>query len=106
MLPAVVRFNSADPGALHAYAELAAAVRLSGPKDSPAHAVEILIAQLEALLNAAQIARSLADLNVPPSAVGTLAEQAAKQWTANFNPRRTTPGDFRTLYEAAFARRA
>jgi alcohol dehydrogenase len=102
MLPAVVRFNSADLIARQAYADLAFAVRLSGPQDQPAAAVDTLVKHLESLLNSAQIAPSLGDLGVPRSAVDVLAEQAAKQWTANFNPRRTTAEDFRALYKAAF----
>jgi len=35
-----------------------------------------------------------------------LAEEAAKQWTANFNPRRIEAADFVGLYEAAFNRRS
>jgi alcohol dehydrogenase class IV len=35
--------------------------------------------------------------------IPTLAEEAAKQWTATFNPRKTTVADFGRLYEAAFA---
>ena len=31
-----------------------------------------------------------------------LAEEAARQWTAGFNPRRVTKADFARLYEAAF----
>jgi alcohol dehydrogenase class IV len=31
-----------------------------------------------------------------------LAEEAAKQWTANFNPRTVAVKDFAALYEAAF----
>jgi len=34
-----------------------------------------------------------------------LAMEAAKQWTANFNPRRIAEDDFVSLYEAAFKRR-
>jgi len=34
--------------------------------------------------------------------IPTLAEEAAKQWTATFNPRTITARDFVRLYEAAF----
>ena len=34
-------------------------------------------------------------------AVNALAEQAANQWTARFNPRPVSEGDFRDLYRAA-----
>ena len=49
--------------------------------------------------------RSLADCGVNRSMIPTLAEEAAKQWTANYNPRQLTVDDFAGLYEAAFKQR-
>jgi alcohol dehydrogenase len=105
MLPAVVRFNAAIPEIKRAYAELASAPELACVSDGLDQAVEALLANLESLLTQAQIPPALCDLGVKRADLGTLAEQAAKQWTANFNPRSTSPADFRTLYESAFARR-
>ena len=68
-------------------------------------AVRALVARLEALLNAAEIPRSLADCGVPRDSIPMLAAEAAKQWTANFNPRAVSTADFVGLYEAAFERR-
>jgi alcohol dehydrogenase class IV len=34
--------------------------------------------------------------------IPTMADEAAKQWTATFNPRAITARDFVNLYEAAF----
>jgi alcohol dehydrogenase class IV len=42
---------------------------------------------------------------VEPSAVEKLAEEAARQWTATFNPRNVTKEDFAKLYEVTFKRR-
>jgi alcohol dehydrogenase len=89
MLPSVVRFNAEDPAARQIYGEL----------DSTADA---LVRRLEALLNLAQMPRSLADCGVEQAIVPKLAEEAARQWTAGFNPRPITYGDFVNLYEAAF----
>ena len=83
-------------------AELASAPEIACVSDGLDSAVEALITRLESLLNAAQIARSLADLGVKRSKTKLLAAEAAKQWTASFNPRSITPKDFERLYQAAF----
>jgi alcohol dehydrogenase len=101
MLPAVVRFNAQVPEIKLAYAELASAPEIACVSDGLDQALHALVARLESLLNTAQIARSLGDLGVPRSELGLLGEQAAKQWTANFNPRPTSAADFKYLYEAA-----
>lgn len=105
MLPLVVRFNGADPEALQAYAELTSAPEIACVSDGLKPALEALIARLESLLNAAGIARSLADRDVKRAMIPTLAQEAAQQWTAGFNPRPITAKDFVALYEAAFDRR-
>ena len=102
MLPHVVRFNGRDPGALKAYAELASAPEIACVSDGLEEALEALIAHLESLLNIAAMPRSLADCGVQPALVPTLAAEAARQWTASFNPRRLAAEDFARLYEAAF----
>ncbi len=105
MLPAVVRFNAQDPASRLAYAELASTPEIACVSEGIEYAVEALCARLEALLNLAGIARSLANLGVDPHLVPTLAEEAARQWTANFNPRTVGAPDFSGLYERAFERR-
>ncbi|MBM3837993.1 MAG: iron-containing alcohol dehydrogenase [Verrucomicrobia bacterium] len=102
MLPAVVRFNGQDPAICQAYAELASASEIACVSDNVKPAWEALVARLESLLNAAKIARSLADCGVERSMIKTLAKEASKQWTATFNPRPLTVDDFAALYEAAF----
>jgi alcohol dehydrogenase len=49
--------------------------------------------------------RSLGECGVERNAVSTLAEEAARQWTATFNPRTVTKEDFAKLYEETFKRR-
>ena len=95
-------FNAKDRAAKRAYAELASAPEIACVSDGLDSAVEALIARLESLLNAAQVARSLADLGVKRSKTKVMAEEAAKQWTASFNPRSITTKDFEQLYQAAF----
>jgi len=101
VLPAVVRFNSADPGALRAYAELSSAPELACVSDGLESARDALVDRLEELLDLAGFPRSLADCGVPRSSIPELAREAVQQWTAAFNPRRLGVEDFVQLYEAA-----
>jgi alcohol dehydrogenase len=101
MLPHVVRFNSAEPAALRAYAELASAPEIACVSDGLESARDALVSRLESLLDRAGMPRSLADCGVSRSMIPTLAEEAAKQWTAAFNPRKIEVEDFKGLYEAA-----
>ncbi len=87
------------------YAELASTPEIACVSEGIDYAVEALCARLEALLNLVGIARSLANLGVDPHLVPTLAEEAAWQWTAHFNPRTVAAADFSGLYERAFERR-
>ena len=105
MLPHVVRFNARSPQVRRAYAELASAPELAAARDGVERACDALVARLESLLNLAGMPRSLADCGVDRNQIKTLAAEAAKQWTATFNPRDISEADFVGLYEAAFERR-
>ncbi len=89
MLPHVVRFNAQDVEAARGY-------------EAIADSAEALAAQLETLLKITDLSRSLSELGVKREAIPLLAEEAAKQWTAGFNPRAIGEVDFRALYAAAF----
>jgi alcohol dehydrogenase len=90
MLPSVIRFNAADLAVAQIYDELGdiKAARLAG--------------RVEWLLNLAGMPRSLADCGVTPASIPMLAAEAARQWTAGFNPRPAGEKDFLGLFEAAF----
>ncbi|MDB6123647.1 MAG: iron-containing alcohol dehydrogenase [Pedosphaera sp.] len=105
MLPLVVRFNGQDAVARQGYAELASAPEIACVSDGHEQALEALIARLEALLNLAGMPRSLAECGVDRAKIPVMAAEAAKQWTATFNPRLITEKDFVELYEAAFVPR-
>jgi len=105
MLPMVVRFNAEDQVIRRAYAELASVAGIVRAGDDEQGAVESLIARIEWLLNRADLPRSLADAGVKRDRLPTLAAEAAQQWTAKFNPRPLSAGDFARLYEAAFVPR-
>jgi alcohol dehydrogenase len=101
MLPHVVRFNAQQPEVATIYAELAKSAGLAAWSDRAEQAVEALIARLESLLQAGQMPPSLSALNIPLSRLPDLAEEAAGQWTAQFNPRPITASDFEAIYAAA-----
>lgn len=101
MLPHVIRFNARDEVAKLAYAELASGPEIACVSEGLEQAVEALIARVETLLNLAGMARSLRDLNVDPKLFPTMANEAAAQWTAKFNPREVTARDLQSLYESA-----
>src|SRR5688572_26939848 len=102
MLPHVVRFNGKDPMALKAYAELASAPEIACVSDGLEEALDALVSWLEMLLKLADMPRSLAACGVKESMIPTMAEEAAKQWTATFNPRPVSVADFIALYTDAF----
>ena len=101
MLPHVIRFNAGDAATLAAYTELARAADVAGVGDDHEHALHMLLTRLEKVLSLAGLPRVLADCGVEPEAIPALAEEAARQWTANFNPRHLTNDQFANLYRAA-----
>jgi len=105
MLPHVVQFNGADQVSRDCYAALSRAAGIGSAGDSHDASVSVLVARLTEMLDIAGLPHSLADCGVPQSAIPTLAEEAARQWTANFNPRRVSRDEFLELYTAAFPAR-
>ncbi|MEK7782184.1 MAG: iron-containing alcohol dehydrogenase [Verrucomicrobiota bacterium] len=92
MLPHVVHWNAAQPETRTGYEFLTAG---SGATDLP----ELL----RHLLQLTGLPTTLAAAGVTRTALPQLAEEAARQWTATFNPRPITAPDVIQLYEAAFA---
>ena len=90
MLPSVVRFNAADPAARNGYAELCAVAGLSD--------TESLASALEKLLALSGLAAPLRSFGVTAENIPILAEEAACQWTVNFNPRAIATADFAKIY--------
>ncbi len=98
MLPHVVRFNG--PAVTGLYGDLAhEAGMMNGDLQA---AGEVLAQRLSQLLRAAGLPQSLRELGVSPGILSLLAEEAAEQWTAQFNPRPAAQADLLNLYEAAF----
>jgi len=102
MLPHLVRFNAAETYARTTYAQLAVDAGMVSAVEPPADAVAKLAKRLGELLELAALPISLSACGVERSALSTLAEEAARQWTATFNPRTVAAADFATLYSEAF----
>jgi alcohol dehydrogenase len=86
MLPHVIRFNSQLP-------EIAAIYESYFDGD--------LADRVSELLWEAQMPRQISEYGVKEENLHDLAEMAAKQWTAQFNPRPPSVEDFVAMYRAA-----
>jgi alcohol dehydrogenase len=86
MLPQVVRFNSAN--GRYPYADLGLDA-------------EALARRIEALLDAAGLPRRFADCGADPVAIPEIAQAAAKQWTAAFNPIKVGVAELAEIYQMA-----
>lgn len=101
MLPAVIRYNAQEQAAQSIYAELVATLETGG-KYRQEQSGNLLAQRVEALLELAHLPRSLSACGVERSLLPTLAAEAARQWTASFNPRPVTEASFLALYEQSF----
>lgn len=94
MLPHVIRFNAAVPASRTAYEELTTLIGLPPTTDA-------LVSHLQDFLTLAGLPNTLSTLGITQDAIPALAEDAARQWTARFNPRSLSVEDFNALYHAA-----
>jgi alcohol dehydrogenase len=97
LLPHVVRFNATTVGKL--YSDLAHQAGLMNGDEGMAG--EALAQRITDLLRVAGLPTRLADCGISRGILPVLAEEAAQQWTARFNPRPVTEIDLLRLYEAA-----
>lgn len=95
VLPAVVAFNAHDPEARQGYLELAMIAGVSS--------VEELVEELDIILDAAGLRAGRSQWGITSGAFPELAAEAARQWTAGFNPRRIEARDFEAIYAEVFA---
>jgi alcohol dehydrogenase len=86
VLPSVIRFNAETVGAL--YEELGGA--------------ESLASTVEGFLAHAGLPTRLRDHGVELSRLPQLSNEAAEQWTAQFNPREVGPAELEEIYRCAF----
>jgi len=93
MLPGVIEFNGLLPEIETVYLDLALHVGLRSVHD--------LANGVRRVLELAGLAAKLSSFDVTSDGIPALADEAAKQWTAQFNPREIDAADFAKLYEAA-----
>lgn len=93
MIGGVMRFNAALPEVEGVYRDLAADVGL--------RSVEALISGFDEILTLAGLKAKLSSFGLSRDGIPALAGEAAKQWTAQFNPRPIGAEDFARLFEEA-----
>lgn len=98
MLSHVVRYNSTEVADL--YADLAFDADLCTRIDDP-EAPERLASSLEQLTQLAGLPTRLESIMNGETTIGLLAQEAAAQWTANFNPRPVDAPAMEELYRCA-----
>lgn len=103
MLPHVVRCNAEDAEVRSLYAQLATHAGINEASAATAEVIENLIRRLEGLLGFAKLPARLSKCGIEKQNLPQLAAEAARQWTAGFNPRPMQEDDFVRLYEAALA---
>jgi alcohol dehydrogenase len=98
LLPHVVRYNAAVVGSL--YTELACSAGLCDHDDpqGPVHLARLL----RRLTVDSGLPATLREIGVEAAVIPQLAEEATRQWTAQFNPRPVTAREFEELYRQAF----
>lgn len=102
MLPHVVRFNGQLVDSQ--YADLAAELpgcEIAG-RGTAGWGTDQLARFLANTAHQAGLKGTLQQLGVEAAQLPVLAEEAAKQWTATFNPRPVTASDLFSLYQGAF----
>jgi alcohol dehydrogenase len=97
MLPHVIRFNSKAVGDL--YADLMDEAGLTNGHPYPA--AETLAQRITQLMQTAGLPTTLSTCGVSRGIFPLLAEEAAQQWTARFNPRPVSDQEIVELFEAA-----
>jgi alcohol dehydrogenase len=91
MISSVIRFNAALPEVDQVYRDLAADVGL--------RSVGELISKLDEILELAGLKAKLRSFGLAREGIPALAEEASRQWTAQFNPRMIGAEDFTRLFE-------
>jgi len=100
MLPHVIRFNGIEFDDW--YRELLEYVPGINGEASQPNAAEALAEVVARLGHEAELPSRLSECGIDKHKLPELAADAAKQWTASFNPRKVGPEELLSLYQAAF----
>ncbi len=101
MMPHVIRFNAHMARIEADYRRMHATIADHDPKSNGSSA-DVLADWFTRQLALAGLKTRLEELKIPRAALDELSIEAAKQWTATFNPRPTSSLDMKQLYESAF----
>ena len=101
-LPLVMKFNAEKIECQKVYADFARTVGIIGEHVNDEDATCLLIKRVEQLLEMAKLSTLKNGLDFEQTVIPELAEAAAKQWTAGFNPRSIEAHDFEILYKQLF----
>ncbi|MFP6770101.1 MAG: iron-containing alcohol dehydrogenase [Planctomycetaceae bacterium] len=99
MLPHVIRYNQAAAGAV--YRQLLAEANLITGELETDEAANQLAAFIEQIVTDAGLPTALRQCDVLDDKLEIMAEEAAEQWTGQFNPRPVTIQTLKELYECA-----
>jgi alcohol dehydrogenase len=105
MLPPIVKYNGATESIRRNYAELAVFSGLAQWTDSSHEALSCLVDKIEELVEESGIPRGLSHYGIDESALDALAQDAARQWTASFNPRKIEEHGFVEIYREVMVER-
>jgi len=105
LLPHVVRYNSEVVGSV--YDELVPAIQDlmtldEGEMLAPMSGGNVVASLIETLVLGGAVPNRLRDYGIERDTLPALAEDAADQWTAGFNPRPVTRRELLDIYEAAY----
>jgi alcohol dehydrogenase class IV len=103
MLPAVVRFNAQDAESRRCYSALGSVIQNGGVRRDNEDSFDFFFARLKALTNISGVSGGKESGGIKAADIPMMAEEAARQWTAGFNPRPISKSDFIGLYEDALA---
>jgi len=98
LLPHVIRYNGVTVPELYGEFASDAGVCAADDPQAPARLARFV----ETLLTEAHCPNNLAAVGADASLIPVLADEAAGQWTATFNPRPVDKSQFEQLYRSAF----
>ncbi len=104
MLPLVVAYNQAVKETVQPYRKLAVAAGLAGMDSTPAEVVHGILRALDVLLEDAEFPRGLGAHGVTLADCETVGNEAAEEWTAQYNPRTVGAEDFTQIFRTAVER--
>ncbi|MFT5290987.1 MAG: alcohol dehydrogenase [Planctomycetota bacterium] len=104
MLPLVVAYNQGVKETVQPYRKLALSAGLARADSSPTEVVHGILRALDVLLETAEFPRGLGAHGVTLSDCEALGQEAAEQWTAQFNPRPVGAEEFTQMFRTAVER--